>query len=317
MNTLVSWAAWLGTLVLHIPVVQALREQELLLSGFQNSSAAKDQCIFHNYKEIEFSERVHLRRELRSRDVVQTVCKATIGVRYAQEALWKVEHDQHETLGLVAIDVHTEEICGFTYGFVTDTNSYHTSLICSHMGYGKKLLEASIKWAQDKGVELADLEAVPEALGFYRKQNFLFCKNACQYRCDDKPRFEDDLFYMSRCIKDRSESSISWGPDTVDLSTRLSSEEAGGERFWHVNGRRYRCCCKKESWCKMVDTSDRFHFPVAMSTSTCGRYIRNSHSWNSHSNPLENSCVVLKTEIPQDLLPELSDLSELDSTGKK
>lgn len=323
MNTLVIWAAWLGALLLlllHSPVVQALREQEKLLLGeFQGQGAVKDQCTFHNYKELDFSERVHLRRRLRNRGVVMETCKASIGLRYAQNTLWKVEHEQdHDTLGLIAIDDNTSEICGFAYGYVTEENSYHTSLICSHMGYGKKLLEASIKWARDKGIALAELESVPDAIGFYRKQNFMFCKDACQYRCDDKPRFKDDLFYMSRCIEDGSESPISWGPGTVDVSTMLSSEMAGGERFWQVNGRRYRCCCTKEAWCKMVDISDMFHFPVSISRSTCGRYLRNSHAWNSHTNPLENSCVVLRKEIPQDLLPELGGLlSELDSMGEK
>lgn len=320
-TTLVMWAAWLGVLLLHRPVVQALREQgqHLSLGEFQGPGAAKDQCKFYNYKEIEFLERVRLRTRLRSRSVVMETCKSSIGLRYAQNTLWMVEHEQsHDTLGLVAIDNSTGEICGFTYGYVTDEKAYHTSLICSHMGYGKKLLEASIKWAQDKNIELANLDAVPGVLGFYRKQNYSFCKDACHYRCDDTSRFEDGLYPMSRCIKDRAESPISWGPGTVDLSTRLASQEAGGERFWHVNGRIYRCCCKKEAWCKMVDTSERFHFPVSISRSTCGRFIRDSHAWNSHKNPLENSCVVLRKEIPQDLLPELEDLlSELDSEGER
>eukprot|EP00930_Biecheleria_cincta_P055262 TRINITY_DN4159_c0_g1_i1.p1 TRINITY_DN4159_c0_g1~~TRINITY_DN4159_c0_g1_i1.p1 ORF type:complete len:322 (-),score=50.48 TRINITY_DN4159_c0_g1_i1:135-1100(-) len=321
MNTLVIRAAWLSAL-LQSPVVQALREQgqqELLLSENRGPRAAKDQCTFHNYMELQLSERVRLGKQLNQPRVVQDVCKNSIGLRYAQNTVWMVEHDQeHDTLGILAVDHLTKEICGFTFGYVTDENHYHTSLICSHMGYGKKLLEASMTWAQNKGIELADLEAVPDAVGFYEKQRFMYCKDACQYRCDNKPHFKDDLFYMSKCIKDRSESAISWGPGTVDLSTRLSSQEAGGERFWNVNGRRYRCCCMEGQWCKMVDISDPFHFPVAVSTSTCGRYIRNSHSWNSNSNPLENTCVVLKKEIPEDLLPELGDLlSELDSMGEK
>eukprot|EP00930_Biecheleria_cincta_P055263 TRINITY_DN4159_c0_g1_i2.p1 TRINITY_DN4159_c0_g1~~TRINITY_DN4159_c0_g1_i2.p1 ORF type:complete len:324 (-),score=40.39 TRINITY_DN4159_c0_g1_i2:135-1106(-) len=323
MNTFVVCTTWLTALLcalLQSPGAQALREETPeQLSEISGSRAAKDQCIFYNFKELEWSDKVRIRRDFSNSSVVDSVCKDSINHGYAEHKLSMVENDrQHETLGILAIDSHTKEICGFTFGYVTDKNSYHTSLICSHMGYGKKLLEASFRWAQNRGIELADLEAVPDALGFYEKQKFTYCKDACQYRCDNRPRSKDQLYYMSRCIKDRSESAISWGPGTVDLSTRLSSKEAGGERFWNVSGRHYRCCCKKGQWCKMVDVSARFHFPVSVSTSTCGRYIRNSHSWNSHSNPLENTCVVLREEVPEDLLPELGDLlSDIDSTGQR
>lgn len=282
--------------------------QEGLLSEYLDTGgAAKDQCQIWNYKKMDSRTRERWASHLINFYVIRQVCKAAIPEDYAQEAFEKMVNGS-SSLGLVAEDKSTGEICGFTYGYLTSMNAYHTTLICSHIGYGKKLLQASLQWAQKSGIELAELEAVPRAAGFYEKQNYKYCPHACKYRCGNTARLQNDLYFMSRCLKGTTTSADSWGPGKVDLTTRLSALTAGGSRLWRVNDRSYRCCCKTRKWCKIVDTSAKWHLPVSASTSTCGRYLEGYRSWNSSADPLEDSCVVLQSEIPEELLPEIQDL---------
>lgn len=297
--------------ILSLGVTQAVRFNLKAAQPVQSSES--DQCIIYELNHLDADlEKWAVRDQLYSADNIQKICKDNVDTSFAQEQLSLVSNMglRDSSLGLVAVDKDTGEVCGFSYGWKYP-KTYECTLLCSHRGYGRKLLDASLEWAVSQSIELAVLKSVLNAVGFYRKQSYKPCDNACEYRCKQY-KIENDtrMVFMSRCLKGGLKPLEPWGPGIADITTRFTSL-LNGERVWQVDGRTYRCCCKDSSWCQIIDTTDKMHFPREATSSTCGRYVRGYRSWNSDAHPFDKTCVVEVTKLPKKVRRAASGLANL------
>jgi len=124
------------------------------------------------------------------------LCKGAIGRGYAWDSI-----RGNDTVIMVAVEKQKPlKICGFVTIELKERSAY-IDVICSHMGYGKQLLEMSERYAMEKGKTIMNLQSLETARSFYEANGYRHCSDPCSTPRENQVQAGLGLYDMAKCIK--------------------------------------------------------------------------------------------------------------------